>query len=289
MNLNRDNLLAFYEVYKHNSFTKAAKNLHLTQSALSHRIRNLERDLEVTVFDREPTGLRLTDAGTKLLRYCQTQIQVEEELLRDLRDSSADGLTGTLRIGSVSSLAWSIVTPAIAKLIRDNIGVHVDIIAREVSELPGLFKRGRFDFLVTTDRLNDAGLDEQFLGYETYVLIEPIMRTSRSNVFLDHHEEDKFTLNFLEFHKQKTEGLVRSFMDDNHGIIAGVKAGFGVAVVPVHILAGERGIKIKKRFKSQKHPVYLYFRKQPFYSKLHNAVALEIAAQVPRLLGKPDK
>lgn len=285
MNLKRDNLLAFYEVYKHNSFTKAAKMLRLTQSALSHRIRNLERELEVTVFDREPTGIRLTDAGAKLLRFCQTQLQVEEELLRDLQEASDGGLTGTLRVGSVSSLAWSVVTPALRKLVQDNPTIQVDMIAREVSELPALFKRGRFDFLLTTERMDDVSLEEKSLGYEKYVLIEPSIASSRSHVYLDHQEEDKFTLNFLKFNKQKTEGLIRSFMDDNHGLVAGVRSGYGVAIVPDHILAGEKGIKIRKMLSSQKHAVYLYFRKQPFYSRLHKAAALELATQVPKLLG----
>lgn len=284
MKLLRDNLRAFYEVYKWNSFTKAAKAIHLTQSALSHRIRNLEQELEVTLFDREPTGIRLTDAGTKLLRYCQTQIQIEEELLRDLNQVEEGEFSGTLRIGSVSSLAWSILTPSIGRIIRENPGIHLDIIAREVSELPVLFKRGRIDLLMTNEQLNEPSLEEHFLGTETYVLIEPKVKTSRKDIYLDHQEEDKFTFNFLTHEKRKIDAINRSFMDDNHGLIAGVKEGFGKAFVPLHNLKNEKNVVIKKKSKGQKHPVYLYYKKQPFYTKLHQAIVSEICSCAPRLL-----
>ena len=58
------------------NFTRAADELHLTQSAISHQIRDLESHLGVRLFDREPRGLRLTEAGRSYLP------QVREALAR---------------------------------------------------------------------------------------------------------------------------------------------------------------------------------------------------------------
>jgi DNA-binding transcriptional LysR family regulator len=61
MGLQTAQLEAFEEVAKLRNFSKAAKALHITQSALSQRIINLESELEVALFIRDPSGLRLTD------------------------------------------------------------------------------------------------------------------------------------------------------------------------------------------------------------------------------------
>jgi len=71
MGLSSSHLEAFAAVAQAGGFSKAAKILHLTQSALSQRIMNLEDDLAITLFIRDPSGLRLTPAGDELLRYWQ--------------------------------------------------------------------------------------------------------------------------------------------------------------------------------------------------------------------------
>jgi len=60
-------LMAFEAVARHLSFTQAAAELHLTQSAVSHRVRKLEQHLGVRLFQRLNPGLALTDRGRDLL------------------------------------------------------------------------------------------------------------------------------------------------------------------------------------------------------------------------------
>jgi DNA-binding transcriptional LysR family regulator len=66
------------------SFTHAAERLYLSQPALSKQIRALERQLGVTLFDREPDGVRLTRAGTELLPHAERMIVSWEEAQRSL-------------------------------------------------------------------------------------------------------------------------------------------------------------------------------------------------------------
>src|SRR5215467_265403 len=61
-----DTLRLFSIAARHMSFTRAADELHLTQSAISHRVRALEEELGVPLFDRLPRRLELTRAGQAL-------------------------------------------------------------------------------------------------------------------------------------------------------------------------------------------------------------------------------
>ena len=76
---------AFYQIAKTGNFTRAAAALHITQSALSQRIKQLEEELGVTLLIRERSGTVLTTEGERMLRYCQLQSTMEEEMLRDIR------------------------------------------------------------------------------------------------------------------------------------------------------------------------------------------------------------
>lgn len=62
-------LLAFATLARVGSFTEAARELHLTQSAISHAIKALERELDARLFVRHGRGVTLTPAGEQLLQH----------------------------------------------------------------------------------------------------------------------------------------------------------------------------------------------------------------------------
>lgn len=64
-------LLAFTTLARVGSFTLAARELHLTQSAVSHAIKALEDELGVRLFDRLGRRVTMTDAGKHLLEHAQ--------------------------------------------------------------------------------------------------------------------------------------------------------------------------------------------------------------------------
>lgn len=65
-------LKTFLEVYRTRHFGQAAQNLHLSQSAISARIRLLEEELGVSLFTRDRNNIQLTAAGQKLLRHAES-------------------------------------------------------------------------------------------------------------------------------------------------------------------------------------------------------------------------
>jgi len=94
MHINRlpslETLLTFREVARRHSFTAAARALHVTQGAVSHRIRKLEAHLGVSLFHRTTRSVRLTEAGRVLATACDGAFdRIEDALVRI--EQMADG------------------------------------------------------------------------------------------------------------------------------------------------------------------------------------------------------
>ncbi|MFP3322586.1 LysR substrate-binding domain-containing protein [Planococcus sp. SIMBA_160] len=76
----------FIEVAKHQSFTKAAQALHVTQPTLSKMVKNLEIEMEVSLFDRSSRKVRLTDAGEVVFIQAQKIVNSLDDLSSSLYD-----------------------------------------------------------------------------------------------------------------------------------------------------------------------------------------------------------
>ena len=283
MNLPQDQLKAFFEVARLKSFTKAADFLCLTQSALSHRIKNLENFLSTSLFIRDSKGIRLTEAGDKLLKYTRVQSQIESEFINEFKTSSSD-LSGILRIGGASTIMGSIVIPALSKFIRANPKVQIEMLVKEVDELPELLQSSRVDIVISCGKMNRYQFKEIYLGDEINVLVESNKFDTIPRIYLDHHSDDRTTIDYLRLHNHDASNLKRSYYDDIHGILAALEEGLGQAVIPLHILNKHKSLRPVRGERKLKVPIYLGFLQQPFYSKLHSEVFQILENDVPKLL-----
>lgn len=124
---NLDDLLAFLAVGRERSFTKAAAKLGVSQSALSHTIRQLEARQGVRLLTRTTRSVSPTEAGERLLRTLGPrleEIEAELEALSELREKPA----GTIRITAVDYAADTVLWPKLAKLLREYPDIKVEII-----------------------------------------------------------------------------------------------------------------------------------------------------------------
>lgn len=93
-------LQAFATVARTGSLTAAARELHVSQPAVSAHLKGLETELGVPLFDRLPRGVRLTDAGRHLLPHAHEALgQVDQ--LRAAASRIGSGLDGTVRLGII--------------------------------------------------------------------------------------------------------------------------------------------------------------------------------------------
>src|ERR671916_388246 len=113
-----DALLAFVAVGRERSFTKAAAKLGLSQSALSHTVRELEERLGVRLLTRTTRSVSPTEAGERLLSTLAPRFEEIEAALAavsELREKPA----GTIRITATENATETILVPKLAPLLRD--------------------------------------------------------------------------------------------------------------------------------------------------------------------------
>lgn len=91
-------LRSFVEVVRQGGFTQAAKTLHATQSTISKQVAQLEQRLGVLLLERNGPNLRLTDAGTLVLRRADELLRLRQDLYSELDDLSQLA-RGELRLG----------------------------------------------------------------------------------------------------------------------------------------------------------------------------------------------
>lgn len=249
------------------NFSIAAKRIHISQSALSQRIQSLERRLGITLLIRDRKAIRLTEAGLRLLRYCQLKDHLETELLNDLMTTSNNKLGGYLRIAGFSSVLYSVIMPTLAPLLRENPTIRFEFSMHAVDDLPDVMMRAEADFVVMDHHHHQSNLQSQLLGYERYVLAQSSCYPP-PNIYLDHDPSDKMTQLFFKKNGKDIHSLNRSYVDNINGILSAVALGLGKGIVPSHLLKKEMPIRPVKGMKAMKIPVVLHYFHQPYYSKL---------------------
>lgn len=102
--LNFHHLYYFWVVAKEGHLTRAAQQLHVSQSALSSQIRQLEAQLNHALFNRDGRALRLTETGHLVLEYAESIFNLGSELLA-IMDSGELQQVQRLRVGAVATLS----------------------------------------------------------------------------------------------------------------------------------------------------------------------------------------
>jgi len=318
MGLSSIQLEAFSEVAKTGSFSHAAKNLFVTQSALSQRVLALEKELATGLIIRDPRGLRLTSAGEELLRYCHIRESLETEVLTNISsDQKKD--SGVIRIAGFSSVMRSVIMPSVDHIIKESPGITVEFFTREVRHLAKMMTNNEVDLIVTINDPLRQGMVSHLLGEEVNVLVQKSIGKNvsakerskireRSEIYLDHDPEDQTTYNFFELNKESKSPkssaksskkksapksikspksaikLYRNFLADIYSIMDGVKLGWGSAILPIHMVKDEKDLDIVKNKKSLEIPVMLQYFQQPYYSKLHSRVVKSICENASKYL-----
>jgi DNA-binding transcriptional LysR family regulator len=124
---NINDLLAFLVVARERSFTRAAAQLGVSQSALSHTIRGLEERLGLRLLTRTTRSVSPTEAGERLLHTAGPrleEIEAELEAIGELREKPS----GTIRITATDYAADTVLWPRLAKLLREYPDIRIEIV-----------------------------------------------------------------------------------------------------------------------------------------------------------------
>jgi len=129
------------------NFSRAAENLHITQSALSRSIQALESTVGAPLFVRQRGGIEPTDLGHVVLRHAQALDLSSRDLERDIR--LAKGLElGELRIGAGPFGGSALIGPVVGQLNRMHPRLHIRVVIAPWQELPRRARNRDVDVVV---------------------------------------------------------------------------------------------------------------------------------------------
>jgi LysR family transcriptional regulator, transcriptional activator of nhaA len=155
--LNYHHLHYFWAVAKEGNLTRAALRLHVSQSALSTQIKQLEAQLGQALFDRVGRTLALTEAGHLALAHAETIFATGNELLALLRGDSRAQVQ-VLRIGAVATLSRNFQENFVKPLLgRDDVSLTLE--SGNLSELLSRLRVHSIDLVLSNQRVHGSSED----------------------------------------------------------------------------------------------------------------------------------
>ena len=170
MNITLRQIRAFVAAAVHGRFVLAAQNVHVTQSALSMLIRDLEKEMGVRLFDRHTRMLQLTEAGREFLPVAQKTLDDLEAALATSRDR-VDLKRGRVAIASSTVLGATLLPWAIGCFSARYPGIRMVLRDVPEQEIAHLVKTGAVDLGVGTALDPDADLAESPLFDDRLMLL----------------------------------------------------------------------------------------------------------------------
>src|SRR3990167_7456676 len=204
MSLLSPNLLAFMAIVKHKTVHGAASAIHLTQTAVTQRIRSLEANLKVTLFVRSRRGMLLTQEGEALLRYCISAKALEGEALAHIQKTGLDTEV-ELTISAPTSIMRARIVPACLPIIKKfpNLLMHFDV--DDAEDRHEKLRAGLADLVILQQEHLRPEMQHKMLHPEEYVLVgsakwkgrrlKDIIQNER---IIDFDQTDKVTFNYLK-------------------------------------------------------------------------------------------
>lgn len=200
----------FCQVGKSESFSKAAKDLYMTQPAVSQAIMQLERELDTRLFYRSPKGVSLTNEGSLLFEYANSAINlihVGEEKILEFKNLT----TGELKIGVGDTISRYFLLPYLEAYHNRFPNIKFTIVNGTTLELCSILKSGGVDIAVCNFPIDDPTLELRpcIDIQDTFVYGERFKKILANPLSL--HELVKLPLIFLES-KSNSRKYVEDYM-----------------------------------------------------------------------------
>lgn len=235
-----DQLHALLAVLDHGTFEAAARALHLTPSAVSQRIKALERDTGRVLVERT-TPCRATGAGETIVRAARQMVLLEEDVRVALGDRDEGGAAAVhlpVAVNADSLATWFVPVLAAAAGWDDTV-LHLEVEDEEYSA--DHLRRGGVVGAVTADPVPVAGCRTEPLGAMRYL---PVASPGLAERFARGRGYAWDEMPVLRFNAKDElqQGVLRdlgvtaapptSQVPSSEGFVAAVKAGLGWAMVP---------------------------------------------------------
>ena len=165
-----DQLRYFLRIAEMSNFTRAAKDLGISQPALSRSIQRLEDELGQPVFERQAKQLSLTEAGTLLQGRAQQILSIIDDTKAEICD---DGQSGRLRIGAIPTIAPYFLPDVLRQFSKEFPKANVIVQENTTDELLKSCAQGEIDLAILALPLPAKYLDIEELFTEELLLVLP--------------------------------------------------------------------------------------------------------------------
>ncbi len=244
MDTNIQKLMSFIKTVEYGSFTKAAEILKYSQSAVSRMINDLEREWNVTLLERNRTGVKLSSNGLKILPIAQSVCR-EFERLQEQIDEINGLQSGLIRIGTFSSVATHWLPNIIKEFQKDYPNIDYELLHGDYTEIEEWIRTGRVDIgfllLPTADDFDTIFLEEDKLLVvlpENHPLIDkdkfPVKALCDYPFMLLEKGAKAEVSEILE--RNNISPKVHFTTWDDYAVMSMVEGGLGIAILPELIL-----------------------------------------------------
>lgn len=158
-------LVTLLTVNELNSFTKAAQRLSLTQPAASQHVRQLEKELGVTIFVRGEGNLKLTSEGEIVIKYAKRIVSLYQNLQQSLKDERRHARKITVGITHTSESNFMV--EVLAKYSSFSEGTRITIISDAINNLYLKLKTYEIDLAIVEGRITDPNFILSYTYPET--------------------------------------------------------------------------------------------------------------------------
>jgi DNA-binding transcriptional LysR family regulator len=152
-NLDLTALRSFVTVLETGGVTRAAQQLHLTQSAVSMQLKRLEESLGQPLLDRAGRGVAPTAQGEQLLAYGRRMLTLNDEIWSRMTDQAFEG---EIQFGVPADIVYPHVPGILRRMDREFPRVKVKLISSYTLKLKELLEAGDVDLILTTENETPA-------------------------------------------------------------------------------------------------------------------------------------
>ncbi|MDO5017794.1 MAG: LysR substrate-binding domain-containing protein [Lagierella massiliensis] len=205
-----------YEVYKERSFSRAAKNLFISQPSLSGTIKRVEDEIGYEIFDRSTKPIGITDIGMKYITTIEKILELEKHFSQYINDVD-DLKAGNISVGGTHQYTSYMLPAIVSKFIENYPHINIDIIEAKSSTLRDHLFEGKIDLAIDNYPYDETNYNSQFQCKDTIILAVP--KNFKSNLGLESYTISYESILSGEFKKENVSCVPLSKFQEEKFII----------------------------------------------------------------------
>lgn len=252
MNLLDNKLETLLAVSEFKSFTTASKILNLTQPAVSQHISQLEKEFNITIFNKTSNGLILTKEGEILVKYARRLKALSKEALTKISEEKKEARL--IRVGITHSLEGNLIPQVFAEMAKNNKNTTIKIYSEDIKNLYDKLNNYELDLAIVEGKITSSKLSKTLLDTDSVMVVmskdNPLAKKSiitisdvqKEKLILRHSKSatrNLFLSNLFQIGMSLDDFVTMLEIDNTSTIKDLVKQNIGISVLPKSVCLNE--------------------------------------------------